>query len=392
MMNHSSHSPISSPSLLSPHMSSSMSARSSSPLQQQHHMPPPSPTLNVDDLEEKRFMTALFGFMSNRGTPIEKIPIFDHKELNLFKLYTCVITRGGLEAVIENKLWRQITTDLAVDPERTDAGFRLRIHYLKYLYPYERKNFLKMDDDEHFDYEAFEKHLSKSPSDKKGAVARKKKSLSPAHHSTSSPSSAKSTPSPSSSPTSLLSSPSSNGPHIYHSNNNNNNNNNTFNSLHQQLQQQSSSSSNYSQLQNTLDSIMNLSNNIHTINNSNNNSINQHNNVNIVANSNSPFKPTSSSSHNTNQSSISLNSSGSGISTGAPTVVVKLQLLEYKSLKRYNAIHRLKVSHQPSRKELVKAVIQHFGQQKIDEESTISSFLRRIKADTNTRIRPTEKV
>ncbi len=49
--------------------------------------------------------------------------------------------------VIENKLWRQITSELGVDPERTDAGFRLRIHYLRYLYPYERKFFLGLEDD-----------------------------------------------------------------------------------------------------------------------------------------------------------------------------------------------------------------------------------------------------
>jgi len=116
---------------------------------------------DFDIEDENTFNERLYLFMKERGSPIEKIPIFDHKELDLYQLYKGVISRGGLETVIENKLWRQITNDLAVDPERTDAGFRLRIHYLKYLYPYERRYFLGLEDDD-FDYEAYERHISKS--------------------------------------------------------------------------------------------------------------------------------------------------------------------------------------------------------------------------------------
>jgi hypothetical protein len=48
-----------------------------------------------------------------------------------------------------------------VDPDRTDAGFRLRTNYLKYLYPYERKFFLGLGDDD-FDFAAFERMLTKA--------------------------------------------------------------------------------------------------------------------------------------------------------------------------------------------------------------------------------------
>jgi len=134
----------------------------------------------VDD--EKTFSEKLYRFMAERGSPIEKIPIFDHKELNLYQLYKGVIARGGLETVIENKLWRQITNELSVDPERTDAGFRLRIHYLKFLYPYERKFYLRLNDDD-FDYEAYERQISKSHSTNRdrsvrNLPARKKKNSS----------------------------------------------------------------------------------------------------------------------------------------------------------------------------------------------------------------------
>ncbi|EGC32579.1 hypothetical protein DICPUDRAFT_98850, partial [Dictyostelium purpureum] len=73
---------------------------------------------------------------------------------------------------------------------------------------------------------------------------------------------------------------------------------------------------------------------------------------------------------------------------GSPSV--NLKLLEIKSLKKYNAIHRLKVSHSPSKTELVSAVIQHFAHQNIDEDTIITSFLKRVKSES--RIRQLEKV
>eukprot|EP01132_Coremiostelium_polycephalum_P003204 gene3204-4013_t len=366
-----------------------------------HHHSSPShqPMSPVDDAEEKKFISSLFLFMANRGTPIEKIPIFDHKELNLYKLYNCVIYRGGLEAVIENKLWRQITTDLAVDPERTDAGFRLRIHYLKYLYPYERKYFLKLEDDEHFDYDAFEKHLSKSPSDKKANMSRKKKQIQQfqnnqqqhlqqqqqqqsqhlhpyqahhGHHQSPSPNnhhhhhnSGKSTPSPNSSPNTLLS--------VL---NNNNNNSTTTTSSTNQFNNHSSNTFN-----NTAANHNNYQQHHHNhFSNINDSSINSYQPINDY-NSDpilSIYNPTSPTTTG-NMNHI------------LKTPVVNLKLLETKSLKKYNAIHRLKVSNSPSKKELFNAVMQHFVQQQIDEDFIISSFLKRVKSET-TRIRPAERV
>jgi len=78
-------------------------------------------------------------------------------------LYKEVTSRGGFETVIMNKMWRSVTNELSVDPDRTDAGFRLRAHYLKYLYPFERRFFLGLnDDDNDFDFAAFERMLTKN--------------------------------------------------------------------------------------------------------------------------------------------------------------------------------------------------------------------------------------
>jgi len=123
-----------------------------------------------DCANEKAFSERLYGFMETRGTPISKIPVFDHKELNLCRLYRGVVSRGGLETVIENKLWRAITVEMEFDPDRTDAGFRLRLHYLRLLYPFERVDFLGLEDDVNLE---FEQHLTKAHKTKEKGGIRK---------------------------------------------------------------------------------------------------------------------------------------------------------------------------------------------------------------------------
>jgi hypothetical protein len=123
-----------------------------------------------DFVNEKSFSERLYAFMEARGTPISKIPVFDHKELNLYRLYRGVVSRGGLETVIENKLWRAITVELEFDPDRTDAGFRLRLHYLRLLYPFERVDFLGLEDDVNLE---FEQHLTKAHKTKEKGGIRK---------------------------------------------------------------------------------------------------------------------------------------------------------------------------------------------------------------------------
>jgi len=119
---------------------------------------------------EAEFCERLYAFMAARGTPIGKIPVFDHKELDLYRLYKGVVSRGGLETVIENKLWRAITQDLDFDPDRTDAGFRLRLHYLRLLYAFERVQFLKLEDNVNLE---FEHQFAKCPKTKEKGGLRK---------------------------------------------------------------------------------------------------------------------------------------------------------------------------------------------------------------------------
>lgn len=109
---------------------------------ERHAQPPPE--LPAD---KAQFMESLEDFMAERGTPMTKVPTLGHKELDLFILYCEVVKRGGVEAVIAAKLWRSVADTLDLPSTCTDSGFRLRRHYLNYLFPYERKFFLMQEDD-----------------------------------------------------------------------------------------------------------------------------------------------------------------------------------------------------------------------------------------------------
>ena len=84
--------------------------------------------------------------MTETGQNFAYIPIFDHKELDLWRLYKCVTARGGLQKVVDNKKWQEVIRDLGINKGRTDASYRLKTHYEKCLLPYE-KAFFKGNDD-----------------------------------------------------------------------------------------------------------------------------------------------------------------------------------------------------------------------------------------------------
>lgn len=56
-------------------------------------------------------------------------------------LYKEVIKRHGIDAVIAKKQWKEVAEALQLPSSCTDSGFRLRLHYKKYLEAFERKHF-----------------------------------------------------------------------------------------------------------------------------------------------------------------------------------------------------------------------------------------------------------
>eukprot|EP00029_Vermamoeba_vermiformis_P009229 TRINITY_DN4538_c0_g1_i1.p1 TRINITY_DN4538_c0_g1~~TRINITY_DN4538_c0_g1_i1.p1 ORF type:complete len:485 (-),score=88.78 TRINITY_DN4538_c0_g1_i1:254-1708(-) len=99
------------------------------------------------DAERKAFAEHLFNFMKRRKTPIGRVPQLGHREVDLFLLYTEVARQGGLQHVIEGKNWKNVARVFNFPKTCTNAGFTLRIHYMKYLYAYERVHLFGLPDD-----------------------------------------------------------------------------------------------------------------------------------------------------------------------------------------------------------------------------------------------------
>jgi len=132
---------------------------------------------DVDEGVKKKWQQGLFDFMRQRGTPIRKVPTLGRKDLDLYTLYHQVTARGGVKKVIASKLWRSIATALALPDSCTDYAFRLRLHYVNHLYPYEHCKYLNLADKKEGD-DTFAKHSRALLAPQKTRTGRKEKSAS----------------------------------------------------------------------------------------------------------------------------------------------------------------------------------------------------------------------
>lgn len=98
---------------------------------------PPSP----ESCERDAFYRKLHAFRDSMGDPIQRLPTLGFKELDLWVLYNEVVKRRGIDAVIAKKQWKEVAEALQLPSSCTDSGFRLRLHYKKYLEAFERKYF-----------------------------------------------------------------------------------------------------------------------------------------------------------------------------------------------------------------------------------------------------------
>lgn len=100
-------------------------------------LPPGAPAPS----EREAFYTKLHAFREETGEPIQRLPTLGFKELDLCVLYREVTKRNGIDSVIANKQWKEVAEALQLPSSCTDSGFRLRLHYKKYLEAFERKFF-----------------------------------------------------------------------------------------------------------------------------------------------------------------------------------------------------------------------------------------------------------
>ena len=91
-----------------------------------------------EEQKSRRFNEDLIKFYNLQGKDSFKHPIVSGKNLDLYKLYKEVIRLGGYQAVLENKLWKDVVTILDLPPSCTSASFTVKRHYKKYLLAYEQ--------------------------------------------------------------------------------------------------------------------------------------------------------------------------------------------------------------------------------------------------------------
>ncbi|XP_071780541.1 AT-rich interactive domain-containing protein 5A [Centroberyx gerrardi] len=93
---------------------------------------------NAVQIEEKSFVSNLYSFMKDRGTPIERIPHLGFKQINLWRIYKAVEKLGGYDSVTARRLWKNVYDELGGSPGSTSAATCTRRHYERLVLPFER--------------------------------------------------------------------------------------------------------------------------------------------------------------------------------------------------------------------------------------------------------------
>ncbi|KAJ9154012.1 hypothetical protein P3X46_027393 [Hevea brasiliensis] len=104
----------------------------------------PAPLARYEDVaaSPKLFMATLEKLHASMGTKF-MIPIIGGRELDLHRLFVEVTSRGGLEKIIREKRWKEVTAVFNFPSTATNASFVLRKYYGSLLHHYEQLYFFK---------------------------------------------------------------------------------------------------------------------------------------------------------------------------------------------------------------------------------------------------------
>ena len=64
-------------------------------------------------------------------------PLMGSKQLDLFKLYTAVNSRGGLDEVTEQHSWKSVGAEFDLPSSCTNSSYLLKKNYLNFLLDFE---------------------------------------------------------------------------------------------------------------------------------------------------------------------------------------------------------------------------------------------------------------
>ncbi|PKI75063.1 high mobility group B protein 15 [Punica granatum] len=104
--------------------------------------PPPVAEYSQVVASPQLFMSTLEKLHSTMGTKF-MIPIIGGKELDLHRLFVEVTSRGGIEKIIRERRWKDVTATFNFPSTATNASFVLRKYYVSLLQHYEQIYFFR---------------------------------------------------------------------------------------------------------------------------------------------------------------------------------------------------------------------------------------------------------
>ncbi|KAM7257323.1 hypothetical protein ACFE04_013064 [Oxalis oulophora] len=104
----------------------------------------PQPEARYEEIitDPKRFMSSLEKFHAAMGTKF-MIPIIGGKDLELHRLFVEVTARGGIEKVIKERKWKEVTALFNFPSTATNASYVLRKYYGTLLTHFEQAYFFR---------------------------------------------------------------------------------------------------------------------------------------------------------------------------------------------------------------------------------------------------------
>jgi len=101
------------------------------------HSKTEGPIIPVDDApseEKDRFIAQLFKFMEERGTPMNKTPVVNGKELDLYRLYLLVNKMGGYNKITNRDSWKGVYVKSDLPTCQTEHQENIAVNQLKAAY------------------------------------------------------------------------------------------------------------------------------------------------------------------------------------------------------------------------------------------------------------------
>lgn len=95
----------------------------------------------VFEKDRTRFLQDLYAFHEKNGTPFMRLPKIGSRDVDLHRLYSVVISRGGWLKVNSREDWDEVIDELKLPKRCVNNEIALKQIYIRYLDKYERVNF-----------------------------------------------------------------------------------------------------------------------------------------------------------------------------------------------------------------------------------------------------------